>query len=120
MDTIAERRVFLECIRELANQRAADHRAARLRMDFRRWEEEFAELQMKSEHRRVWEPFKFHELMTNQEDMARILTKGMTPEREDAFREFLRMSPRKRTAENGTPHHPPNGSTAPSVPTKSD
>ena len=115
--------MLFEILRVLQNQRAGDHRATRLKMDLKRWDEEKEELQMKSEHRRVWEPFQFHEMMTSRESMARSLTKGMTPEQEAAFREFLRMEPRRRPPENGNTSPPCAAPPEPSIrlnPSQSD
>jgi hypothetical protein len=106
LETPADKRLLLECLRELQNQRAGDHRAARLKMDFKRWEEEKAELDGKSQDRRLWEPIEFYQTVQNRENLICILTKDMPPDRAAGVRDLFELGPRRRRKPEGGGAYP--------------
>ena len=108
-----DRMELLEAIRELTALRDSDHRAARLKMDLRRWEEEQAKLESDAHYREVWEPINTLNMFRNRESYVQMVASEMTPEQEQSLRDYLKMTPRNRP-QSGTPTSGPP-STSPSA-----
>lgn len=104
------RREVLEIARELNVLRVSDHRAARLRMDQRRWVEEEADLDKKALHRKLWDNLKSLQQHLHHEACVDALTENMTPEQEHQLRRHLRAGPRRQ------PRGIPSAAPAPDLP----
>ena len=104
LNTPAGRKELLEAIRELTALRGSDHRATRLEMELRRWEEERAKLETDAQHRELWEPIHFLRMVQNREQFVSFMASGGTPEQEQKLRDHLKMGPRKTPrGETATP-----------------
>jgi len=106
-DSPESRRELLAVVRELTALRVSDHRAARLKMDLRRWDEEKEKIEEEAQERELWEPINRICMLRARESEVRMMADGMTPEQEDALRQFLSMSPRSRPPLNGQKPVPP-------------
>jgi len=92
-DSPAVRRETLQIIREWNGIRAGDHRAARLRMDQRRWEEEQADLDDKAEKRAIWENVHLLQRLQSRDAYVDAVTAGMSPAEAQKFRQFVNAGP---------------------------
>ena len=116
LDSPADRLELLEVIRELTALRGSDHRAARLKMDFRRWEEECAKLEKDAQRRELWEPIEFLQMVQSREQFVSLMAGGGTPEQEQKLRDHLKVGPRKTPRAEA----PAAGSAAAAPPAQSD
>lgn len=103
LETRASREALLDMIRLLSDLRNGDHRTARLKIELRRWEEEKAGIEKAAERRELWKPLDFLMMVQSHEACVKALAAGLTPEKEDALRSFLKMAPRQDRANAAVP-----------------
>ena len=87
------RRELLEAVRELTALRARDHHATHLKMDLYRWAQEKPVLDKVAARRAVWQPLSELVEANSWSKTVSDMAKGMTPEQEEKFREFIRIRP---------------------------
>lgn len=91
--TPQERRQILDAVRELTALRVSDHRAARLKMDLHRWNEEEAEIEKRAEHKAMWDPLKQLLMLQNHRQAVATLFPNLTPDQQTRLRALLKMPP---------------------------
>jgi hypothetical protein len=109
-ETPEGRRELLAVMRELSLLRLGDQRAARLKIEQCRWEEERAEMEEKAFRRFVWKDVNEVLVVHGRNQFVELLVREMAPPQEESFRAHMKSGPRPK------PRPQPGWPEAPSAP----